>query len=56
MPLDILKNQKDRLIRRAISRSYVRSSTHTCPICDKKKKIIEVMKEIKNQFHPQNDL
>ena len=59
MSLDILKKQKDILIRRAIARSYVKSSLNPCPICKKIKRdrtvseIKETMKNINNQFHPE---
>lgn len=59
MSLDILKKQKDALIRRAIARSYVKSSLTPCPICKKLKRersvkeISETMKNINNQFHPE---
>lgn len=52
MPLDILRNQKDLLIRRAVARSYVKSTISTCPICEKRKQIAKTMSEIKKQFHP----
>ena len=59
MSLDILKNQKNNLIRRAIARSYMKSSLSGCPVCRKIKHIKSVseikntMKKINSQFHPE---
>jgi len=58
MSLDILNKQKDDLIRRAIVRSYMKSSIAFCPTCKKTKsekslqEIKETMLKINNQFHP----
>ena len=51
MSLDILNRQKSMLMRRAIARSYIRSTEKHCPICDKRKNLAKTIKELKEQSH-----